>query len=179
MRNLGKQLGKQLWKPERKASLVISLLFLFIAIVLLFSSCRTGQRLVVVEARDSVRVVERVREVRVVDTVLVQVPPQREVVTVRDSSSHLENDYALSACPLLADGLALPHARNEASHRHSCPRGGRAGARLDCLPGEGGSAGRLRGKGVELVCSAAPVAGKRDAGAYRRGPWPGRRHGWF
>lgn len=66
-------------------------------------------------------------------------------------------------------GLALPHARNEASHRHSCPRGGRAGARLDCLPGEGGSAGRLRGKGVELVCSAAPVAGKRDAGAYRRG----------
>lgn len=104
MRNLGKQLGKQLGKPERKASLVISLLFLFIAIVLLFSSCRTGQRLVVVEARDSVRVVERVREVRVVDTVLVQVPPQREVVTVRDSSSHLENDYALSDARILADG---------------------------------------------------------------------------
>lgn len=100
MRNLGKQLGK----PERKASLVISLLFLFIAIVLLCSSCRTGQRLVVVEARDSVRVVERVREVRVVDTVLVQVPPQREVVTVRDSSSHLENDYALSDARILADG---------------------------------------------------------------------------
>lgn len=100
MRNLGKQLGK----PERKASLVISLLFLFIAIVLLCSSCRTGQRLVVVEARDSVRVVERVREVRVVDTVLVQVPSQREVVTVRDSSSHLENDYALSDARILADG---------------------------------------------------------------------------
>lgn len=100
MRNL----GKQLWKSERKASLVISLLFLFIAIVLLCSSCRTGQRLVVVEARDSVRVVERVREVRVVDTLLVQVPPQREVVTVRDSSSHLENDYALSDARILADG---------------------------------------------------------------------------
>lgn len=100
MRNLGKQLGK----PERKASLVISLLFLFIAIVLLFSSCRTGRQVVVVEARDSVRVVERVREVRVVDTVLVEVPPQREVVTVRDSSSHLENDYALSDARILADG---------------------------------------------------------------------------
>lgn len=100
MRNLGKQLGK----PERKASLVISLLFLFIAIVLLCSSCRTGRQVVVVEARDSVRVVERVREVRVVDTVLVQVPPQREVVTVRDSSSHLENDYALSDARILADG---------------------------------------------------------------------------
>ena len=98
MRNL----GKQLWKPERKASLVISLLF--IAIVLLCSSCRTGRQVVVVEARDSVRVVERVREVRVVDTVLVEVPPQREVVTVRDSSSHLENDYALSDARILADG---------------------------------------------------------------------------
>lgn len=100
MRNLGKQLGK----PERKASLVISLLFLFIAIVLLCSSCRTGRQVVVVEARDSVRVVERVRKVRVVDTVLVEVPPQREVVTVRDSSSHLENDYALSDARILADG---------------------------------------------------------------------------
>lgn len=75
-----------------------------VAIVLLCSSCRTGQRLVVVEARDSVRVEERVREVRVVDTVLVEVPPQREVVTVRDSSSHLENDYALSDARILADG---------------------------------------------------------------------------
>lgn len=84
---------------------IIVALFLFIAIVLfLFSSCRPGQQLVVVEARDSVRVEERVREVRVVDTVLVQVPPQREVVTVRDSSSHLENDYALSDARILADG---------------------------------------------------------------------------
>ena len=99
-----KNLGKQLWKPGRKASLVISMLFLFIAIVLLFSSCRTGRQVVVVEARDSVRVVERVRKVRVVDTVLVEVPPQREVVTVRDSSSHLENDYALSDARILADG---------------------------------------------------------------------------
>ena len=75
-----------------------------VAIVLLCSSCRTGRQVVVVEARDSVRVVERVREMRVVDTVLVQVPPQREVVTVRDSSSHLENDYALSDARILADG---------------------------------------------------------------------------
>ena len=81
------------------------ILFLCVCVVLLLPvSCRTGQRLVVVEARDSVRVVERVREVRVVDTVLVQVPPQREVVTVRDSSSHLENDYALSDARILADG---------------------------------------------------------------------------
>ena len=82
----------------------ITSLITFTLALLLFSSCRPGQQLVVVEARDSVRVVERVREVRVVDTVLVQVPPQREVVTVRDSSSHLENDYALSDARILADG---------------------------------------------------------------------------
>lgn len=81
------------------------ILFLCVCVVLLLPvSCRTGQRLVVVEARDSVRVEERVREVRVVDTVLVEVPPQLEVVTVRDSSSHLENDYALSDARILADG---------------------------------------------------------------------------
>ena len=36
-----------------------------VAIVLLFSSCRTGRQVVVVEARDSVRVEERVREIKV------------------------------------------------------------------------------------------------------------------
>ena len=39
-----------------------------VAIVLLFSSCRTGRQVVVVEARDSVRVEERVREIKVSDT---------------------------------------------------------------------------------------------------------------
>ena len=79
-------------------------LFLFIAIVLLFSSCRTGQRLVVVEARDSVRVEERVREVKVTDTLFIEVPRQAAERTTADSSSHLENDYALSDARILADG---------------------------------------------------------------------------
>lgn len=80
-------------------------LFLFIAIVLfLFSSCRPGQQLVVVEARDSVRVEERVREVKVTDTLFIEVPRQAVERTTADSSSHLENDYALSDARILADG---------------------------------------------------------------------------
>ena len=80
-------------------------LFLFIAIVLfLFSSCRPGQQLVVVEARDSVRVEERVREVKVTDTLFIEVPRLAAERTTADSSSHLENEYALSDARILADG---------------------------------------------------------------------------
>lgn len=80
-------------------------LFLFIAIVLfLFSSCRSRQQLVVVETRDSVRVEERVRVIKIPDTLFVEVPAQKESTTVRDSSSHLENDYAISDARIMADG---------------------------------------------------------------------------
>ena len=75
-----------------------------VAIVLLFSSCRTGRQVVVVEARDSVRVEERVREIKVSDTLFVAVPMQKESTTVRDSTSHLENDYAISDARVMADG---------------------------------------------------------------------------
>lgn len=90
--------------PNRMSVAITVALFLFIAIVLLFSSCRTGQRLVVVEARDSVRVEERVREVKVTDTLFIEVPRQAAERTTADSSSHLENDYALSDARILADG---------------------------------------------------------------------------
>ena len=75
-----------------------------VAIVLLFSSCRTGRQVVVVEARDSVRVEERVREIKVSDTLFVAVPMQKESTTVRDSTSNLENDYAISDARVMADG---------------------------------------------------------------------------
>ena len=75
-----------------------------VAIVLLFSSCRTGRQVVVVEARDSVRVEERVREIKVSDTLFVAVPMQKESTTVRDSTSHLENDYAISDARINPDG---------------------------------------------------------------------------
>ncbi len=82
----------------------IASLITFAVTLLLFSSCRPGQQLVVVEARDSVRVEERVREVKVTDTLFIEVPRQAAERTTADSSSHLENDYALSDARILADG---------------------------------------------------------------------------
>lgn len=70
----------------------------------LFLSCRTGRQVVVVEARDSVRVEERLRYVRVVDTLFMEVPPQSAERTTADSMSHLENDYAVSDARIMADG---------------------------------------------------------------------------
>lgn len=73
-------------------------------LLMLFSSCRTGRQVVVVEARDSVRVEERVRYVPVVDTFFMEVPPQSAERTTADSTSHLENDYAVSDARIMADG---------------------------------------------------------------------------
>lgn len=85
----------------------ITSLITFTLALLLFSSCRPGQQLVVVESRDSVRVEERVREVKVTDTLFIEVPRQAAERTTADSSSHLENDYALSDARILADGSLL------------------------------------------------------------------------
>ena len=92
-------------KNEKIPPAITAAIFVFIAIVmLLFSSCRTGRQVVVVEARDSVRVEERIREIKVTDTLFVAGPMQKESTTVRDSMSHLENDYAISDARIMADG---------------------------------------------------------------------------
>jgi len=90
-------------------------IFLFIATVMLFSSCRTGRQIVVVEGKDSIRIEERVREIKVTDTLFVEVPMQKESTTVRDSMSHLENDYAISDARINPDG-SLSHSL-ETKHR--------------------------------------------------------------
>lgn len=82
----------------------ITSLITFALALLLFSSCRPGQQLVVVEARDSVRVEERVREVKVTDTLFIEVPRQAAERTTADSTSHLENDYAISDARIMIDG---------------------------------------------------------------------------
>lgn len=91
---------------ETKISMAITVaIFLFIAIVmLLFSSCRTGQQIVVVEGKDSIRIEERIREIKITDTLFIAVPPQSAERTTADSTSHLENDYAVSDACIMADG---------------------------------------------------------------------------
>lgn len=86
-------------KRNKTVSLII-----FAVALLLFSSCRSRQQLVVVEARDSVRVEERVREVKVTDTLFLEAPHQAAERTTADSTSHLENDYAVSEARIMADG---------------------------------------------------------------------------
>ena len=91
-------------KDDRIPAMIAVTIFVFIAIVmLLFSSCRTG-KIVVVEGKDSIRIEERVREIKVTDTLFVAVPMQKESTTVRDSMSHLENDYAVSDARIMIDG---------------------------------------------------------------------------
>lgn len=103
-------------KDDRIPAMIAVTIFVFIAIVmLLFSSCRTSRQVVVVEARDSVRVEERIREIKVTDTLFVEVPVQKESTTVRDSSSHLENDYAVSDARITADG-SLYHSLETKAH---------------------------------------------------------------
>lgn len=80
-------------------------IFLFIAIaMLLFSSCRTSRQVVVVEGKDSIRIEERIREIKVTDTLFIAVPPQSAERTTADSTSHLENDYAVSDARINSDG---------------------------------------------------------------------------
>jgi hypothetical protein len=103
-------------KDDRIPAMITVTIFVFIAIVmLLFSSCRTSRQVVVVEARDSVRVEERIREIKVTDTLFVEVPGQKESTTVRDSVSHLENDYAVSDARITADG-SLYHSLETKAH---------------------------------------------------------------
>ena len=91
-------------KDDRIPAMIAVTIFVFIAIVmLLFSSCRTG-KIVVVEGKDSIRIEERVREIKVTDTLFVEVPMQKESTTVRDSMSHVENDYAISDARIMIDG---------------------------------------------------------------------------
>ena len=102
-------------KDDRIPAMIAVTIFVFIAIVLLlFSSCRTG-KIVVVEGKDSIRIEERVREIKVTDTLFVEVPVQSAERTTADSTSHLENDYAVSDARVNPDG-SLSHSL-ETKHR--------------------------------------------------------------
>ena len=108
-------------KNEKIPLAITIAIFAFIAtVMLLFSSCRTG-KVVVVEARDSVRVEERVREIKVTDTLFVEVPPQSAERTTADSTSHLENDYAVSDARIMIDG-SLYHSLETKPRTDTIPK---------------------------------------------------------
>lgn len=79
--------------------------FLFLAAVFLLGGCRSSRTLTTENrSRDSTRIEVRTQVVHVPDTVYIEIPLQQaERVTV-DSTSHLENDYAVSDARINPDG---------------------------------------------------------------------------
>ena len=87
---------------------------LFILTAFLLCSCGAGKHMPVqTESRDSVRV--EVREVTryIRDTVWMQIPAQSAENTTRDTSSHLETDYAESDARINPDGTLYHSLRNK------------------------------------------------------------------
>lgn len=80
-------------------------LIITIAAAILLVSCGSSKLLTTQERqRDSVRVEYRQRTIFVPDTVFVEIPAQKAERTTKDSTSHLENDYASSDARLNSDG---------------------------------------------------------------------------
>lgn len=78
-----------------------------ICAVLMLVSCGTQRKALNTEIRDSTRVVVRTERIETIDTVYVELPKQSETVAVKDTSSHLENDVAVSDASV--DALGFLH----------------------------------------------------------------------
>lgn len=95
---------------------VCYIIVLFVGAVagMLLPSCGVGKHLPVqTENRDSVRVEIREKTVYVHDTVLLEIPAQTAENTTRDTSSHLETDYAESDARIDPDGTLHHSLRNK------------------------------------------------------------------
>lgn len=77
------------------------------AAVFLAVSCGTQRKALDTETRDSTRVAVRTELIETIDTVYVELPKQSEKVAVKDTSSHLENDLAVSDASI--DALGYLH----------------------------------------------------------------------
>lgn len=70
-------------------------------------SCGAQRKAIDTETRDSTKVVVRTERIETIDTVYVELPKQSETVAVKDTSSHLENDVAVSDASV--DALGFLH----------------------------------------------------------------------
>ena len=80
---------------------------LILLAVLLLASCGTARQTLSTETRDSIRVDVRTEYAERIDTVYIELPRQAERVVTRDTSSHLENDFAASDAGI--DSLGFLH----------------------------------------------------------------------
>ena len=94
------------------------IIFWAVVIVLLLTSCGPGKHLPVqTENRDSVRVEVREKTVYIRDTIYIKIPVQLAENTTRDTSSHLETDYAESDARIDPDGTLHHSLRNKSQEK--------------------------------------------------------------
>ena len=94
---------------------------LLLAAVLLLGGCCSSRRLTKENnRRDSTWVEVRTQIIHVPDTVYLEIPPQKSERTTADSTSHLENDYAVSDARINPDGT-LFHNLNTKPQRKPLP----------------------------------------------------------
>lgn len=90
----------------------IIILLLLCALV----SCGT-QRKVVQQEVQNTRTETRYERILVHDTSYIEIPVQTAEKTVKDSTSHLENDYAVSDASITSDGLLYHSLRTKAQKK--------------------------------------------------------------
>lgn len=87
---------------------------LFVIIGLLLCSCGAGKHLPLqTEQKDSIRTVVKEVTKYILDTVILEIPAQTAENTTRDTSSHLETDYAESDARINPDGTLHHTLRNK------------------------------------------------------------------
>lgn len=94
------------------------LIYIFLLVSLMYGCAPCRQ--LSTNSKDSVRIEYRTRIEYVKDTVLVEIPQQSEKVTTRDTTSHLENDYALSDARINGDGT-LTHSLSTKPQKKPVP----------------------------------------------------------
>lgn len=83
-------------------------LIIIVFIASLLTSCGSSRHAATsIETHDSTKVEVRTELIETIDTVYVELPKQSEKVTVKDTSSHLENDLAVSDASI--DALGFLH----------------------------------------------------------------------
>lgn len=85
---------------------------LILPLILLLTACGASRHLTDTQ-RDSVRVEVRKTVEYIHDTVVIEIPAQVAERTTRDSSSHLENDYAESDARINSDGTLYHDLRTK------------------------------------------------------------------
>ena len=83
-------------------------LIIIVFIASLLTSCGSSRHAATsIETHDSTKVEVRTELIETIDTVYVELPKQSEKVAVKDTSSHLENDLAVSDASI--DALGFLH----------------------------------------------------------------------